>query len=318
MDQVTPRDLRTRGRRPSRTATAGVFRASDGSGTHVPRRSAGRCGMEVWLRRAEPSSELGYYERRAGRRRTSGWCTWQSLQRELVCGSGAAACAAQTTSPASRPVQSGPSPSPASARGRAVDSGRGCPAGRVGPSSDSPHHLRRAILLIRLLAGGQGRRVLSSEAKQRPAQKAAEEVRPPPESRRAREKAPNAVTRRRCENHEKCSRRMASECAARHRGDSFPAVAAFFVIAQRACSEVSPRFFVRNAWNSSSPIRLRAERTWIADMKPGRHVPFLERPDEDAPAQTKTNNKLANKHAGLREKTANLKQARRVCLCSPR
>ena len=111
---------------------------------------------------------------------------------------------------------------------------------------------------------------------------------------------------------------MASECAARHRGDSFPAVAAFFVIAQRACSEVSPRFFVRNAWNSSSPIRLRAERTWIADMKPGRHVPFLERPDEDAPAQTKTNNKLANKHAGLREKTANLKQARRVCLCSPR
>ena len=23
-----------------------------------------------------PSSELGYYERRAGRRRTSGWCTW--------------------------------------------------------------------------------------------------------------------------------------------------------------------------------------------------------------------------------------------------
>ena len=45
-------------------------------------------------------------------------------------------------------------------------------------------------------------------------------------------------------------------------------------------------------------------------MKPGRHVPFLERPDEDAPAQTKTNNKLANKHAGLHEKTANLKQAR--------
>ena len=56
----------------------------------------------------------------------------QSLQRELVCGSGAAACAAQTTSSASRPVQSGPSPSPASARGRAVDSGRGCPAGRAG------------------------------------------------------------------------------------------------------------------------------------------------------------------------------------------
>ena len=131
MDQVTPRDLRTRGRRPSRTATAGVFRASDGSGTHVPRRSAGRCGMEVWLRRAEPSSELGYYERRAGRRRTSGWCTWQSLQRELVCGSGAAACAAQTTSPASQPVQPGPSPSSASARGRAVDSGPGCPAGRA-------------------------------------------------------------------------------------------------------------------------------------------------------------------------------------------
>ena len=52
-------------------------------------------------------------------------------------------------------------------------------------------------------------------------------------------------------------------------------------------------------------------------MKPGRHVPFnLERPDEDAPAQTKTNNKLANEHAGLEhEKPANLKhpkQARRV------
>ena len=55
-------------------------------------------------------------------------------------------------------------------------------------------------------------------------------------------------------------------------------------------------------------------------MKPGRHVPFnLERPDEDAPAQTKTNDKLANEHAGLEhEKTANLKQARRGCLCSPR
>ena len=86
-------------------------------------------------------------------------------------------------------------------------------------------------------------------------------------------------------------------------------------------AQVSARFRVRNAWNlCSSPIRLRAERTWIADMKPGRHVPFnLERPDEDAPAQTKTNDKLANEHAGLEhEKPANLKQARRACLCSPR
>ena len=54
----------------------------------------------------------------------------QSLQRERVCGSGAAACVAQTTSPASRAVQSGPAPSSASARGRAIDSGRGCSAGR--------------------------------------------------------------------------------------------------------------------------------------------------------------------------------------------
>ena len=50
-------------------------------------------------------------------------------------------------------------------------------------------------------------------------------------------------------------------------------------------------------------------------MKPGRHVSFnLERPDEDAPAQTKTNDKLANEHAGLQHD----KQARRGCLCSPR
>ena len=66
--------------------------------------------MEVWLRRAKPSSELGY-ERRAGRRRTSsGWCTAPGAEpsaRAQVCRSEAAACAAQTTNkPAPRPVHS--------------------------------------------------------------------------------------------------------------------------------------------------------------------------------------------------------------------
>ena len=68
----------------------------------------------------------------------------------------------------------------------------------------------------------------------------------------------------------------------------------------------------------------------FADMNVDRHVSFslrptgdhdaiLERPDEDDPAQTNTNDKLANEHAGLEHKqTANLKQARRAGLCSPR
>ena len=76
--------------------------------------------------------------------------------------------------------------------------------------SDALNTPRRAILLIRLLAGGQGRRVLSSEAKQRPAQKAAEEVRPPPESRRAREKALNGV----CGGGTKVRPRIAKNAAA--------------------------------------------------------------------------------------------------------
>ena len=55
----------------------------------------------------------------------------QSLQRERVCGNGAAARVAQTTRPASRAVKSGSSPSSAGARGRAIDSVRGCFAGRA-------------------------------------------------------------------------------------------------------------------------------------------------------------------------------------------
>ena len=55
----------------------------------------------------------------------------------------------------------------------------------------------------------------------------------------------------------------------------------------------------------------------FADMNVDRHVSFslrptgdhdaiLERPDEDDPAQTNTNNKLANEYAGLEHKqTAN-------------
>ena len=92
----------------------------------------------------------------------------QSLQRELVCGSGAAACAAQTTSPASRPVQPSPSPSSASARGQAVDSGRGCPAGRAGgvkrltassPTSHPPHPASmRSRASSDLIAGKAARR----------------------------------------------------------------------------------------------------------------------------------------------------------------
>ena len=75
---------------------------------------------------------------------------------------------------------------------------------------------------------------------------------------------------------------------------------------------------------SSRPMRLQAERKWLADMKAGRHVSFvcydatLERPDEDDRVQTKTNDMLANERALKHEKTVNIKQARRVCLCSPR
>ena len=71
-------------------------------------------------------------------------------------------------------------------------------------------------------------------------------------------------------------------------------------------------------------MRLQAERKWLADMKAGRHVSFvcydatLERPDEDDRVQTKTNDMLANERALKHEKTVNIKQARRVCLCSPR
>ena len=74
-------------------------------------------------------------------------------------------------------------------------------------------------------------------------------------------------------------------------------------------------------------MRLQAERKWLADMKAGRHVSCvrypgghdtaLERPAKDNPVQTKINDKL--EHAGLKhEKTVNIKQARRACLCSPR
>tara|TARA_B100000795_G_C22338477_1_gene264084 strand:- start:234 stop:452 length:219 start_codon:yes stop_codon:yes gene_type:complete len=72
-------------------------------------------------------------------------------------------------------------------------------------------------------------------------------------------------------------------------------------------------------------MRLRADRTWLADMKAGRHVSFvcydatLERSGEDDRVQTKTNDMLADERAGLKhEKTVNIKQARRACLCSPR
>ena len=91
----------------------------------------------------------------------------QSLQRELVCGSGAAACVAQTPSPASRAVQPGPFPSSASARGRAVDSGRGCPAGRAGgvkrltassPTSHPPHPSSRRSRSSGGLIGGKAAR----------------------------------------------------------------------------------------------------------------------------------------------------------------
>ena len=76
-----------------------------------------------------------------------------------------------------------------------------------------------------------------------------------------------------------------------------------------------------HVWKLSAPMRLRAQRKWLADMT-GRHALLFtgpERPDEDDPAQTKTNDNLANEHAGLEhKKTANLKQARRAWLCSPR
>ena len=70
-----------------------------------------------------------------------------------------------------------------------------------------------------------------------------------------------------------------------------------------------------------NPMRLQAERKWLADMKAGRHVSFvcydatLERPNEDYRVQTKTNDMLADERA---EKTVHIKQARRACLCSPR
>ena len=93
----------------------------------------------------------------------------QSLQRELVCGSGAAACVAQTPSPASRAVQPGPFPSSASAQGRAIDSGRGCPlpAGRAGgvkrltassPTSHPPHPSSRRSRSSGGLIGGKAAR----------------------------------------------------------------------------------------------------------------------------------------------------------------
>ena len=167
MDQVTPRDLRTRGRRPSRTATAGVFRASDGSGTHVPRRSAGRCGMEVWLRRAEPSSELGYYERRAGRRRTSGWCTWsRAFSESWSVEAGRQPARRRRPAPLHGQFSQAHLPHLPAHEGERSTQDEAALRGGRGASSDSPHHLRRAILLIRL-AGGQGRRAISSEAKQR-------------------------------------------------------------------------------------------------------------------------------------------------------
>ena len=109
--------------------------------------------LTCWPAAARPArGELGYCGAAGGAAHQRAVHLEQSLQRELVCGSGAAACAAQTTSSASRPVQSGPSPSPASARGRAVDSGRGCPAGRAGgvkrltassPTSHPPHPTSR-------------------------------------------------------------------------------------------------------------------------------------------------------------------------------
>ena len=96
-----------------------------------------RCGSGRWAARGVesmvlPPCELGYCGVAGGAAaHQRAVHLEQSLQRELVCGSGAAACAAQTTSPASQPDQPGPSPSSASARGRAVDSGPGCPAGRA-------------------------------------------------------------------------------------------------------------------------------------------------------------------------------------------
>ena len=96
----------------------------------------------------------------------------QSLQRERVCGSGAAACVAQTCR---RPAplhgqfsRDHLSHLPAHEGERSTQCEAALRDAR-GASSDSPHGGGRAVLLIRP-AEGQDRREISSEAKQRGAE----------------------------------------------------------------------------------------------------------------------------------------------------
>ena len=87
--------------------------------------------------------------------------------RERVCGSGAAACAAgRRPAPLHGQFNQAHLPHLPAHEGERSTQDEAALRGGRGASSDSPHHLRRAILLIRL-AGGQGRRAISSEAKQR-------------------------------------------------------------------------------------------------------------------------------------------------------
>ena len=77
-------------------------------------------------------------------------------------------------------------------------------------------------------------------------------------------------------------------------------------------------------WSSPMWTRLAnmraAQHVSFPMHPPGDHDAMLERPDEYDPVQTKTNDKLTDEHTDdlEHEKTANMKQARRACLCSPR
>ena len=129
--------------------------------------------MEVWLRRAKPSSELGYCTTSGGRgggAPVGGAPGAEPSARAGLWKRGDSLRGARRPAPLHGQFSQAHLPHLPAHEGERSTQDEAALRGGRGASSDSPHHLRRAILLIRLLAGGQGRRVLSSEAKQRGAE----------------------------------------------------------------------------------------------------------------------------------------------------
>ena len=148
-------------------ARRGVFRASDcsrGSGTHIDLQ--GDAGW--WLRRAKPSSELGYCTTSGGRGGGApvGGAPGRAFSESWSVEAGRQPARRRRPAPLHGQFNQAHLPHLPAHEGERSTQDEAALRGGRGVSSDSPHHLRRAILLIRL-AGGQGRRAISSEAKQR-------------------------------------------------------------------------------------------------------------------------------------------------------